>query len=320
MHRATDHVAAVLARQSVATGRVGRHHLKGFRRHHEPGCSTWLKRTLAGTGKAPKLGVDMTDLLVQFAQCSGPNRVAADKLSHERRRRAGVELVGRRVLFDASLVHDDDAVRHRERLGLGMRDKNEGDPQVALQQLQFALDVLAQVGVERAERLVEQQNLRFDHQPTRQRDALALAARQALRRLLRDIEQVELVENAIDLEVAFGLGHLLDLQPVPDIAPHRQVREQGVILEDHRRRAALCRQVVDAVPANQQVATGDGLEPRDHPQGRCLAAARGAEQGDELTLLDVEIDVDHRRGAVVVHLADADELKVVVHFDPGPIA
>ena len=32
------------------------------------------------------------------------------------------------------------------------------------------------------------------------------------------------------------------------------------------------------------------LQPRDHAQRRGLAAARGAEQGDELAVLDREID------------------------------
>ena len=47
-------------------------------------------------------------------------------------------------------------------------------------------------------------------------------------------------------------------------------------------------------------AGGRGLEAGDHAQRRGLAAAGGAEEGDELALLDVEVEVaDHVGGAVV---------------------
>jgi hypothetical protein len=36
------------------------------------------------------------------------------------------------------------------------------------------------------------------------------------------------------------------------------------------------------------------LQPRDHPQKRGLAAARGADEDDELALFDVQVDI---RGA-----------------------
>ncbi|MNY74603.1 hypothetical protein D3C86_2136690 [compost metagenome] len=59
-------------------------------------------------------------------------------------------------LLDLALVHHHDPVGERQRLRLGMGDEDEGDAERLLQQLQFALDCLAQVGIERAERLVEQ--------------------------------------------------------------------------------------------------------------------------------------------------------------------
>ena len=40
----------------------------------------------------------------------------------------------------------------------------------------------------------------------------------------------------------------------------------------------------------QHVARGDVLEPRDQPQQRGLAAARGPDEDHELALLDLEVD------------------------------
>ena len=102
--------------------------------------------------------------------------VAADELRDERRLRPGVEPVRRRDLLDVALVHHHDAVRKRQRLGLRVGNENKGDAEISLQQLQFVLDGLAQIGVKRAQRLVEQQDVGLDDEAARKRDALPLAA------------------------------------------------------------------------------------------------------------------------------------------------
>ena len=71
---------------------------------------------------------------------------------------------------------------------------------------------LAQVGVERAERFVEKQDVGLDHQRAGQRDALPLAAGQALGPLVGHVHQIELVEHTVDLAVAFGGCHVLDVK------------------------------------------------------------------------------------------------------------
>ena len=54
-------------------------------------------------------------------------------------------------------------------------------PTSLVQRAQLDLQCLAQLGIERAQRLVEQQHLRPQHQRPGQRDALLLAARQLVR-------------------------------------------------------------------------------------------------------------------------------------------
>ena len=51
------------------------------------------------------------------------------------------------------------------------------------------------------------------------------------------------------------------------------------------------RHVVDDAAIDLERAGGDGLEPRDAAQQGRLAAARGADEDDELARLDVEVDV-----------------------------
>ena len=89
---------------------------------------------------------------------------------------------GRRAdLADDALVHDGDAGRERHRLFLVVGDDDEGDADLVLDVHELELGLLAQLLVERAERLVEQQHLRLLGERAGERDALALAAGQLVR-------------------------------------------------------------------------------------------------------------------------------------------
>ena len=57
-----------------------------------------------------------------------------------------------------------------------MGDVDEGDAELALQLAQLQLEVLAQLGVEGAEGLVEEQHARVQHQRASQRHPLLLPA------------------------------------------------------------------------------------------------------------------------------------------------
>ena len=144
-----------------------------------------------------------------------------------------VDLGGRAHLLDAPRAEHGQAVAHRQRLLLVVRDVDEGDADLALDALELDLHLLAQLEVERAERLVEQQHLRAVDDRPRQRDALALAAGE-LRRLAR-AEVAEAHHRERLLGAARGArsrGDLLDAQAVLDVLAHGHVREQRVVLED----------------------------------------------------------------------------------------
>ena len=109
------------------------------------------------------------------------------------RLRPQVELVRAAALEQPALVHDADAVGERERLLLVVGDEDRGDAQLALDPAHGAPQLLADAGVERAERLVQQQHLRPVRQRARQRDALLLAARELRRQaLVHAVERDEL--------------------------------------------------------------------------------------------------------------------------------
>ena len=76
-----------------------------------------------------------------------------------------------------------------------MRDVDERDPDLVLDPLQLELHLLAQLEVERAERLVEQQHARMVHERAPERDALLLAARELPRLPLREAGEPDELEH-----------------------------------------------------------------------------------------------------------------------------
>ena len=195
-------------------------------------------------------------------------------------------LDGARVLLDSSLVHDHDAVGQLERLFLIVRDEHARQVNFFVQPPQPAPQLLPHLGVERAERLVEQQHLRLDGQRPRERDALALAAGE-LRRIavaqvveLHELQQVRHLRR--DLVVRRPMRARPHAQAERDVLEHRHVPEERVVLK-HEADAALADLPVRRVLAVEQHAAPIGrLEPGDDAQQRRLAAARRPEQRHEL--------------------------------------
>src|SRR6185312_6427404 len=75
----------------------------------------------------------------------------------------------------------------------------------------------------------------------------------------------------------------------------------------HRDVAVLGLEVVDHAPADRDLARGDGLQARHHAKQRRLAAARGAEDDDELAVPDVHRHaVDHLQvgGVALAHVLE----------------
>ena len=107
-----------------------------------------------------------------------------------------------------------------------------------------------------------------------------------------------------------ALRRLAQAQPEGDVLGDGQVRVERVVLEDHRDVALLRRHVVDDAAADRDRAVGDVLEPGDHAQRGRLAAARRADEHEELAVRDVERQVEDGLHAVVVDLVDFVERDV----------
>jgi hypothetical protein len=106
-------------------------------------------------------------------------------------------------------------------------------------------------------------------------------------------------EQFVDAFAQGARRGLADLQPVADVAAHRQVREQRVVLEHHADLAALDRQARHVVAAEQDAAAGvRRVEAGDQAQRRRLAAAGRAEQHERLAGADRQVErFEHARAA-----------------------
>ena len=133
--------------------------------------------------------------------------------------------------------------------------------------------------------------------------------------------------GAADPLVDRRLRRLRELERERHVLLDGHVRVEGVVLEHHGDVAVLGRDLVDHPPADRDLALGDLLEPGHHPQQRGLAAARGADQDDELAVRDVDLDAvqDVRAAEVLVDLADLDRCHLPLRcgaatrrFSPDP--
>ena len=179
-----------------------------------------------------------------------------------------------------NLEHRQGAVGLFERPGAGHPHQLlflAGLQQPVLQQL--VAQARPQVGIEAGEGFVEQQQVGSRGQRTGQGHALLLAARELVRQAAFEAGKAEARQQS---------GHPgLALRPRParepeaDVSGHREVGEEGEVLEDEAEAALLRRQAAGIGPAQPHLPGRRGVQAGDHPQQGGLATARGAEQGAE---------------------------------------
>src|SRR5581483_2136737 len=107
-------------------------------------------------------------------------------------------------------------------------------------------------------------------------------------------------QSVSDAVADFALGCFALFEPERDIAFHREVREEGVVLEHHRQ-PALIRSLIIDDRSHEPHLTAVGVrrfESGDEPERRSLAAAGRPEHRENLPTLDGERDVAHGLRAV----------------------
>ena len=225
-----------------------------------------------------------------------------------------VEPLRRVDLEDSPAVQDRDPLPERHGLDLVVRDVDGGHAESRVQLRERGAHAHAELGVQVRERLVHEEGLRLAHDCAAHRHPLALAAGELRRPPLEEVLEAEQLRHVLYAPPCFLLRRSPDLEPVADVLADIHVRVERVALEHHRDVAAAWRQVGDVSATDRDAALADLLEPRDHPEQRRLAATRGADEDEELAVLDAQVDVldgDHSAG---------EDLRQVFELDLGHAA
>ena len=159
-----------------------------------------------------------------------------------------------------------------------MCDVDEGDPEPLLDRLQLELKRLAELRVECAERLVEQQYRGLEHKRARERNPLLLAAGQLAGLPFLVTAELHGFEHTRNPLPSLRLLHVRAPQPERDVVEDVEVGEERVALEDGVDLAAVRRGSGRVGAADKDLTLVRLLEAGDQPQRRGLAAARRAEQ------------------------------------------
>ena len=180
-----------------------------------------------------------------------------------------------------------------------MRDHN--DQPVLGHLLQKLHDLNARFRIQRAGRLVGQQNVGVIDQRTRDGNALHLPAGHLSRPLVRLFAQPYLLQRGLRAPSALRAGHAGDRQRQLNVGQHRLVRNEIVALEYKADRV-----VAVGVPVavgiffgrnavDDQIAAVVAIQAADDVQQRGLAGAAGPEDRHEFVIAQVETDLVQRR-------------------------
>ena len=159
--------------------------------------------------------------------------------------------------------------------------------------------LVAELGIQVGERLVQQEHFGLDHQRAGERHTLLLAAGELARIALAEMAEAHQFQRPRDPGLGLGLADLPHLETEGDVAGHRHVREESIALEHHAGVATEGWKLGHVLIADEDASRGRLDEARDHAERRRFAAAGGSQQGHQLALLDAQRDVvDHAVGAV----------------------
>ena len=199
------------------------------------------RRLHVARADADVLGADADLGVVRCRRANGPasgrqevHRRAADERGDEAVRRPAVEPVRIGDLLQLAGAQHGDPVAERERLDLVVRDVEHRPADALVQRLQLGARRRPQLRVEVRERLVQEEHVRPAREGARERDALALAAREP--------EGLAVEEGLAAREprrLGDALGHLAPAHPPrgeaeADVRGDVEVREERVVLEHHR--------------------------------------------------------------------------------------
>ncbi len=208
------------------------------------------------------------------------------------RRRAlpGLDVGGRALGEHPTAVHQRDAVATLGLVHEVGRDE-DGHPLLAREHEELLPEAVSGDRIDPGGRLVEDQELgRMDHRH-RERQTLAHAERQRLGASVDHACEVEALGKLRNARGNILRGQSIDPRMQIEVLAHAElaIEREGL---GHETQAPAQRRVlrIHRPVEDPRLALGDRQETGQHPHGRGLAAAVGAEEAEDLALADRETD------------------------------
>jgi hypothetical protein len=145
--------------------------------------------------------------------------------------------------------------------------------------------------IEGAERLIHQQYLGIDRERAGDADALLHAAGKLMRPPPLRTREPDQIEIALCRLAQLAAAHAFHFQAEHDVLQGIQPGQQFRMLEHH---AAIVSAARHLAAVDGDAAGVGALKPHGDAQGRGLAAAGGADEGDDFAILDGEIHARER--------------------------
>ena len=164
---------------------------------------------------------------------------------------------------------------------------------------EILLQLLARLRIERAERLIHEDEDGLAHQCPRDPDALLHAARELVRIVLREGGEPHEIEEVARLLAPLRYGKAVDLQRKLDVGHHRAPGQQSEALKHH---AGVLARRGDLASLDGDPAFVGSDEPGREAQQGGLAAAARAKERDQLALAHAGTDAverHHQLGAML---------------------
>ena len=215
----------------------------------------------------------------------------ADKVRDKGVDRLVIDVLGRADLLDNAVVHHHHAVAHGQSFLLVVGDIDKGFFGLLLDFLQLELHAFAQLEVERAERLVQQNNIGIANQRARNGNALLLTAGKLCHRAFFITLEVNDGKHFHYFLFDFVFRKLFELQPKGNVIKHVQVGEQRILLKDGVDIPLVRRKSVNALAVKDDVAAVRLNKAADDAQRCGFAAAAGTENRNEFLFVNIKVDI-----------------------------
>src|SRR5438309_473350 len=208
------------------------------------------------------------------------------------------------ALHDPAALEDRHLVSELQGLVQIVADEQDRFPDALLQDEEFVLQLPADQGIERGERLIHEQDIRIGGQGACQSHALLHAAGELAAVALTPLREADQLEVLVDDTAATVGGLTAQLEAQADVVAHRPPRQEAKLLKHHgdaqpadapqRGRIAVDADVDDGIAVtHQDLAARDAIQAVGRAQQRRLPRSRQSHEHRDLAALDAERGVRH---------------------------